>query len=228
VTEPGYHTPVEEYAEAIFTLSEEGTPVIAARVAERLDRSAPAVSEMLDRMEVDGLLSRTGRSIGLTSEGIVLAESVIRRHRLAERLLVDVIGLEWHKAHVEAGRWEHVISSAVEEKLVQLLGNPTTCPHGNPIPGSIAQPPRRERSLVDQVGDGEVDILRIAESLENDEASMARLEQIGAIPGKSATVRWSGATRQLVTERGVLDVDDVLAAQLFIANPLSTTSPTPH
>ncbi|MEI7478960.1 MAG: metal-dependent transcriptional regulator [Actinomycetes bacterium] len=217
MTDAGYHTPVEEYAEAIFTLGEEGTAVIAARLAERLDRSAPSVSEMLDRMEVDGLLFRNGRSISLTSEGIRLAETVIRRHRLAERLLVDVIGLEWHKAHVEAGRWEHVISAAVEEKLIALLGNPTTCPHGNPIPGSPAGPARIERSLDLEEMPGLVDIVRISESLEYDEGSMASLERVGAIPGKSATLRFTDAQRELVTAEGVLEVNDALAAQLFVA-----------
>jgi DtxR family Mn-dependent transcriptional regulator len=217
MTDAGYHTPVEEYAEAIFTLGEEGTAVIAARLAERLDRSAPSVSEMLDRMEVDGLLLRNGRSISLTSEGIRLAETVIRRHRLAERLLVDVIGLEWHKAHVEAGRWEHVISAAVEEKLIALLGNPTTCPHGNPIPGSPAGPARSEQSLDLEEKPGLVDIVRISESLEYDEGSMASLERVGAIPGKSATLRFTGAQRELVTAQGVLEVNDALAAQLFVA-----------
>ncbi len=225
MTEAGYHTPVEEYAEAIFTLGEEGTAVIAARLAERLDRSAPSVSEMLDRMEVDGLLLRNGRSIALTAEGVRLAETVIRRHRLAERLLVDVIGLEWHKAHVEAGRWEHVISAAVEEKLIALLGNPTTCPHGNPIPGSPAGDVRAERALDLEERAGLVDIVRISESLEYDEGSMASLERIGAIPGRSATLRFSQSRRELVTNHGALEVSDALAAQLFVALREEVASP---
>ena len=132
----GFHPPVEEYLETIQSLTEEGTTVIQARIAERLGRSAPSVSEMLDRLTADGYIHRSGRTIALTEQGRVLADSVIRKHRLAERLLVDVIGLPWHKAHLEAGRWEHVISDEVEERLVELLGNPTTCPHGNPIPGA--------------------------------------------------------------------------------------------
>jgi len=217
VSEIGYHTPVEEYAEAIFTLGEEGTSVIAARLAERLERSAPSVSEMLDRMEVDGLLLRTGRTISLTPAGVALAETVIRRHRLAERLLVDVIGLEWHKAHIEAGRWEHVISADVEEKLITLLGNPSTCPHGNPIPGSATVTGRQERSLDAEREPGVVEILRIAESLESDEGSMASLEFAGAIPGQAATLRFAGGVRELVTQKGVVAVDDLLASQLFVA-----------
>ena len=84
----------------------------------------------------DGYVTREGRRLSLTEPGRDLAEKVVRKHRLAERLLVDVIGLEWHKVHREAGRWEHVISDDVEARLVELLGDPATCPHGNPIPGS--------------------------------------------------------------------------------------------
>ena len=131
-----FHPPVEEYLETIFALEEEGIPVIQARVAERLDKAAPSVSEMLDRLEADGLIARRGRRIAMTGAGRSLAEGVVRKHRLAERLLVDIIGLDWDKAHVEAGRWEHVISDDVEARLVVLLDNPTTCPHGNPIPGA--------------------------------------------------------------------------------------------
>ena len=131
-----FHPPVEEYLETMLSLSEEGIPVIQARIVERLGRAAPSVSEMLERLIEDGYVSRQGRRLDLTESGLAVAEKVVRKHRLAERLLVDVIGLEWHKVHREAGRWEHVISDAVEARLVDLLGDPATCPHGNPIPGS--------------------------------------------------------------------------------------------
>ena len=151
----GFHPPVEEYLETIQSLTEEGTTVIQARIAERLGRSAPSVSEMLERLAADGYIERSGRTIALTEQGRTLADSVIRKHRLAERLLVDVIGLPWHKAHLEAGRWEHVISDEVEERLVELLGNPRTCPHGNPIPGAQGDnpAPMAQLSLAD-VGAG--------------------------------------------------------------------------
>ena len=136
-----YHPPVEEYLETMLGLAEEGVPVIQARIAERLGRSAPSVSEMLDRLTEDGYVTREGRRLSLTPSGRALAEKVVRKHRLAERLLVDVIGLEWHKVHREAGRWEHVISDDVEARLVELLGDPATCPHGNPIPGSHSTAP---------------------------------------------------------------------------------------
>ena len=136
-----YHPPVEEYLETMLSLSEEGVPVIQARIAERLGRSAPSVSEMLDRLREEGYVKRDGRRLYLTESGQALAEKVVRKHRLAERLLVDVIGLEWQKVHREAGRWEHVISDDVEARLVELLGDPSTCPHGNPIPGSHSPTP---------------------------------------------------------------------------------------
>src|SRR4029077_6785250 len=123
--------------EAVHELEEESdAPIIQARLAERLGHSAPSVSEMVRRLRADGYLAVTGRKVSLTTKGRARAESVVRKHRLAERLLTDIIGLEWHKSHVEARRWEHVISDDVEARLVELLDHPTTCPHGNPIPGT--------------------------------------------------------------------------------------------
>ena len=187
----GFHPPVEEYLETIQSLTEEGTPVIQARIAERLGRSAPSVSEMLDRLSADGYVERAGRTIALTQQGRTLADRVIRKHRLAERLLVDVIGLPWHKAHLEAGRWEHVISDEVEARLVELLGHPTTCPHGNPIPGEggadSAHPP--QVSLADVAPGVTVRLERITEEVELDMASLEYLDRHGLVPGRTAQVR---------------------------------------
>src|SRR5437588_1075077 len=141
VVSNGFHPPVEEYLEAIHALEEEGVQVIQARLAQRLGHSAPTVSEMMRRLKSDGYVSVAARSVTLTAKGRSRAESVVRKHRLAERLLTDIIGLEWHKAHDEAGRWEHVISDEVEARLIELLGHPRTCPHGNPIPGSAQKSP---------------------------------------------------------------------------------------
>ncbi|MGH9029653.1 MAG: metal-dependent transcriptional regulator [Acidimicrobiales bacterium] len=191
----GFHPPLEEYLETIQALTEEGTPVIQARLAARLGRSAPSVSEMLDRLSAEGYIERKGRRISLTNQGRKLADSVIRKHRLAERLLVDVIGLPWHKAHLEAGRWEHVISDEVEQRLVELLGNPTTCPHGNPIPGAPDQGASRERregvqvSLSEVAAGGKVRLERITEEVELDVATLEYLDDHGFIPGRSALVR---------------------------------------
>src|SRR3954467_15234097 len=131
------HDATEEYLETILELEEEGIVPIRARLVERLGVSAPAVSEQVNRLVGGGYTELLDdRSLRLTSKGRKLATTVVRRHRLAERLLVDVIGLEWEKVHREADLWEHVISSDVEEKLVELLGDPLACPHGNPIPGT--------------------------------------------------------------------------------------------
>src|SRR5918992_692050 len=126
----------EMYLRTILELEEEGVVPLRARIAERLGQSGPTVSQTVARMERDGLLTvADDRHLQLTAEGRNRATSVRRKPRLAERLLVDVIGLEWEKVHNEACRWEHVMSEAVERKLVALLGNPTTSPYGNPIPG---------------------------------------------------------------------------------------------
>ncbi len=185
----GYHPPLEEYLETVHSLKEEGTPVIQARIAERLGRSAPSVSEMLDRLALDGYVRRDGRVVQLTDKGSALAEKVVRRHRLAERLLADVIGLEWYKVHTEAGRWEHVISDDVEARLVVLLGDPATCPHGNPIPGSGRVRPSAPQLALCETAVGErVRLERISEELELDTDALRYLDAHRFVPGVTATV----------------------------------------
>jgi DtxR family Mn-dependent transcriptional regulator len=184
-----FHPPVEEYLETMLSLAEEGVPVIQARIAERLGRSAPSVSEMLERLIDDGYVSRQGRRLDLTESGRALAEKVVRKHRLAERLLVDVIGLEWHKVHREAGRWEHVISDDVEARLVELLGDPATCPHGNPIPGSGSAAADVSTRPLAEVGSGErIRLVRISEEVELNLGSLTLLGEGGFIPGVVAVV----------------------------------------
>src|SRR5689334_973088 len=124
------------YLRTIYDLEEEGVVPLRARIAERLEQSGPTVSQTVARMERDGLLQVAGdRHLELTEKGRNLAVAVMRKHRLAERLLVDIIGLEWDQVHAEACRWEHVMSEDVERRLVEVLKNPTTSPYGNPIPG---------------------------------------------------------------------------------------------
>ena len=126
----------EMYLRTIYDLEEEGVVPLRARIAERLEQSGPTVSQTVARMERDGLLQVAGdRHLELTEKGRNLAVAVMRKHRLAERLLVDIIGLEWDQVHAEACRWEHVMSEDVERRLVEVLKNPTTSPYGNPIPG---------------------------------------------------------------------------------------------
>ena len=137
----------EMYLRTIYELEEEGVVPLRARIAERLGQSGPTVSQTVARMERDGLVVVAGdRHLELTDAGRGRAVSVMRKHRLAERLLTDVIGLEWELVHAEACRWEHVMSEAVERKLVQLLDNPTISPYGNPIPGldELRRPPEED------------------------------------------------------------------------------------
>src|SRR5215471_19833053 len=124
------------YLRTVYELEEEGIVPLRARIAERLSQSGPTVSETVARMERDGLLRvEDGRKLALTETGRMLATRVMRKHRLAECLLVDVIGLPWEEVHIEACRWEHVISDSVERRLADLLHYPVRCPHGNVIPG---------------------------------------------------------------------------------------------
>ena len=126
----------EMYLRTIYDLEEEGVIPLRARIAERLEQSGPTVSQTVSRMERDGLLHVAGdRHLELTQRGRTMAVAVMRKHRLAERLLVDVIGVPWEEVHAEACRWEHVMSDAVERRLFQVLNHPTTSPFGNPIPG---------------------------------------------------------------------------------------------
>jgi DtxR family transcriptional regulator, Mn-dependent transcriptional regulator len=199
-----HHPPVEEYLQTIESLVEEGTPVLQVRIAERLGKSAPSVSEMLERLQTEGYVNRAGREITLTTRGHDIAQSVIRKHRLAERLLVDVIGLPWHLVHEEAGRWEHVMSDDVEARLVELLGDPGTCPHGNPIPGSANRQstPSSQVSL-DQIDQGQtVRFERLTEAVEQDGASLRYLDDAGFIPGTMATVTTRGPDGTLVLDLG--------------------------
>jgi DtxR family Mn-dependent transcriptional regulator len=184
----GFHPPLEEYLETIHALEEEGVPVIQARLVERLGHSAQSVSETVHRLESDGYLQRRGRGVALTTEGRLRAESVVRKHRLAERFLVEIVGLPWHRAHVEAGRWEHVISDEVEDRFVQILGNPSTCPHGNPIPGA-PQSGGAQHSLAESQPGEHVRLARITEQVEVDLGALEYLSEHGFVPGVGAEVR---------------------------------------
>jgi DtxR family Mn-dependent transcriptional regulator len=181
-----YHPAFEEYCEAIWELSEDDIDVIQARIAERLSVSRPAVSEMIRKMEGEGLIS-LGSSISLTDKGRTLAERVVRRHRLAERFLTDILGLSWAEAHQEAGKWEHVISDSVEQAMVRVLGEPTTCPHGNPIPGAAYDPPDTRR-LVDLDVGSDFTINRIPEELEFSPGLLEFLEDNDLLPGQRGVV----------------------------------------
>lgn len=183
---PEWHPAFEEYCETIFELGEDDLDVIQARIAERMEVSRPAVSEMMKRLESEGLIE-AGREIKLTKKGMHLAETVVRRHRLAECFLTDVLGLSWADAHQEAGKWEHVISPTVEKAMVARLNDPTTCPHGNPIPGSGYEAP--DLITLETIGVGkEFIVQRIPEELEFTEGMLDFLEQSSIIPGSKGTL----------------------------------------
>jgi DtxR family Mn-dependent transcriptional regulator len=181
-----HHPAFEEYCECIFELKEDDVEVIQARIADRLQVSRPAVSEMMRRLESEGLISTTG-GIRLTKSGQTLAERVVRRHRLAERFLTDVLQLSWAEAHHEAGRWEHVMSESVEQAMDKLLGSPTTCPHGNPIPGSDYVEPSAAPLSGLEVGH-QFTISRIPEELEFTPGLLEFLEESALVPGTAGTV----------------------------------------
>ena len=184
---PEWHPAFEEYCETIFELREDDVDVIQARVAERLEISRPAVSEMIKRMEGEGLVHLTSGTIQLSDEGLRLGERVVRRHRLAERFLTDILGLSWAEAHKEAGKWEHVISDHVEEAIVRVLDNPTTCPHGNPIPGTDYNAPAAFPLVDLSVGAGFV-VSRIPEELEFSPGLLEFLEEADVLPGRAGTI----------------------------------------
>jgi DtxR family Mn-dependent transcriptional regulator len=216
------------YLRTIYELVEEGIVPLRARIAERLHQSGPTVSQTVARMERDGLLTVEGdRHLELTDEGNRLATRVMRKHRLAERLLTDVIGLDWELVHAEACRWEHVMSETVERRLVELLDHPTESPYGNPIPGlhELGESADGEGFMDDVepldvvAGSGaEVRVLvrRIGEEMQKDEAVMAALRRVGAMPDKVVTVG-SGAVGVMIGSAGeTAEIDAEFAAHLFV------------
>ncbi len=220
----------EMYLRTIFELDEEGIVPLRARIAERLHQSGPTVSQTVARMERDGLLTVEGdRHLELSDEGRVLATRVMRKHRLAERLLVDVIGLEWELVHEEACRWEHVMSETVERRLLALLDHPTESPYGNPIPGldELGQD-RGEDEVVELLADLEalstvagaqetaVLVRRISEETQKDEALMSALRRVGALPDKTVTVV-STPTGVLVGSGGeTAEIEPEAADHIFV------------
>ncbi len=193
----------EMYLRTIYDLEEEGVVPLRARIAERLEQSGPTVSQTVSRMERDGLLHVAGdRHLELTEQGRNLAIAVMRKHRLAERLLLDVIGLPWEDVHAEACRWEHVMSEEVERRLVQVLNHPTTSPFGNPIPGlaelgvDLTSEPALDANLVrlTELPEGPpvaVVVRQLAEHVQGDADLITRLKQAGVVPDARVMVQTS-------------------------------------
>ena len=186
----------EMYLRTIYDLEEEGIVPLRARIAERLEQSGPTVSQTVARMERDGLVRVAGdRHLELTATGRALAISVMRKHRLAERLLVDVIGMPWEDVHDEACRWEHVMSENVERRLLTVLDNPTTSPYGNPIPGlaelGVTGQSDDDTALVRLVdlpeGESAVIVRRMSEHAQADGELIADLREAGVVPNARIT-----------------------------------------
>ncbi len=211
------------YLRTIYELEEEGVVALRARIAERLGQSGPTVSQTVARMERDGLVHvADDRHLVLTDEGRREAIGVMRKHRLAERLLADVIGLDWEDLHIEACRWEHVMSEKVERRILALLDKPLVCPHGNPIPGldQLGLPFATDQSGVllslsdaAAAAQGEVVINRISEQLQPDAELMHRLDAAGMRPGRTVRVApgpkgvevWTGDGERTLFDRVVAD-----------------------
>ncbi|TAK68517.1 MAG: metal-dependent transcriptional regulator [Actinomycetota bacterium] len=219
----------EMYLRTIFELQEEGIPPLRARIAQRLGQSGPTVSQTVARMERDGLLTVEGdRHLELTPAGDLLATRVMRKHRLAECLLIQVIGLPWEDVHDEACRWEHVMSDAVERHLLDLLGHPTESPFGNPIPGLAELDPASRQtgtgadltSLADASREdrSRVRVQSISEPLQADHPLMARLKKVGVQPGEVVRISRSAAGAVMVGAAGeYTELDDGTASHVLVS-----------
>ena len=222
----------EMYLKTIYELIEEGITPLRARIAERLGHSGPTVSQTVARMERDGLVVVNGdRHLDLTPSGVAKATRVMRKHRLAERLLTDVIGLDWEFVHEEACRWEHVMSERVERRIATLLDHPHFDPYGNPIPGLDELDEERTSvafldgvtplvTVADAAGAAGARgvVARLGEPLQSDVELLARLDRAGVRPGVSVNIeRAPGVvTVSLPGADTVLDLPDDLARHVFV------------
>ncbi|MGW9402986.1 metal-dependent transcriptional regulator [Arthrobacter sp. NPDC055585] len=225
----------EMYLRTILELEEENIVALRARIAERLRHSGPTVSQTVGRMERDGLVVVSGnRQLELTELGRRRATEVMRKHRLAERLLADVIGLDWAYVHDEACRWEHVMSERVERRLYDLLGKPTESPYGNPIPGlealggEAAVPPaiayRDLLSAVELVTSGQPMVLeRLAEPIQVDPELLTQLDEAGLRPGATITAEVVGGyiSVRVPGIEGALELPAEVASHVFVSAPAS-------
>jgi len=179
----------DDYLEAVYEMHEEGVDVVQVRLAERLGVSRAAVSEKVQRLigmklvEVDD-----ERQVLLTGHGRAVAEDAVRRHRMAERFLIDVLKMPWHKAHEEAERFQDAISGEIEERIVAILGDAATCPHGNPIPGMGATIPKDLVSLDELAAGEEADLVRLTEDVELETDVLRYFEEHGLMPGNRVRV----------------------------------------
>ncbi|GIM89378.1 DtxR family transcriptional regulator [Paractinoplanes toevensis] len=214
------------YLRTILELEEEGVPPLRARIAERLHQSGPTVSQTVARMERDGLLTvENDRHLVLTAAGRVAAVAVMRKHRLAELLLVNVIGMPYEEAHEEACRWEHVMSDSVERKVYELLNRPTRSPYGNPIPGleilggleEIGASSTGERNLAFPGLTGSVVVSRICESVQTNADVLRQLHAAGIDPGTTVTVAQERDSVTIDRSGDKIRLPREVASRVFVA-----------
>jgi DtxR family transcriptional regulator, Mn-dependent transcriptional regulator len=210
---------MDAYLEAIYVLNAEGEQVLASKVADYLNVSRPTVSQTLQRMNQAGYVtSGDNKEIILTDEGVSRAEDIVRRHRLLERWLTDQLGLDWADAHVEAGRLENRVSPLVESRLEELLGHPTTCPHGNVIPGSGYKQPEGV-PLSEARPDQTVEVIRIVEVAEEDLDLLRFLYRNGFVPGEKLRLEAQNPYEAGVPVRvrgETISLDSAVAARILV------------
>ena len=239
MTAQGLIDTTEMYLRTVFELEEEGIVPLRARIAERLAQSGPTVSQTVARMERDGLLHVAGdRQLSLSEHGRTLATRVMRKHRLAECLLVNVIELPWEEVHIEACRWEHVISEHVERRLFEMLGYPVRCPHGNVIPGldELGLPAAAKEEINGSLdGGGEamtnvasrepapVVVQRISEQIQSDLALMLKLKRTGIQPGREVMLAASDDGVRVTCDDSAdgagAELPREIAAHVFVSRP---------
>jgi DtxR family Mn-dependent transcriptional regulator len=220
---PGTTASVQDYLAAIYDLASSGRPVIGARLAKHMAVSAPAVTESVQRLTRAGYVRvGRGKELTLTTKGRQIAEVMARRHRLLERWLTDTLGLNWTDAHEEAHRLEHALSPRVEDRLAELLGMPSTCPHGNPIPG-MAKPTRVEPFPLAQAREGTTVVVeRITEEAEADKKLLEHLWKNDVRPGRRLTIMevapWAG-TITAVCDGRTITLGLPAAAKIWVYAP---------
>lgn len=211
----------EEYLQTYLELLEDGIRPIGARLAERLGISAAAVSEGMHRLIQRGYAAEQDKIFSLTATGEEAGRTVIRRHRLAECFLVNILGLRWERAHLEASRWEHALSEDVEERIIEMLDDPAVCPHGNPIPGSKRAQPLEPSEPLAQSPPGRKRLVRISELAQSDESTIEFLAETGLLPGAVVEVVDGAASSSsgvaVRGDKGDCLVPQPMAALLWVA-----------
>lgn len=212
----------EMYLKVVFELEEQSQPALRARLAERLGQAMPSVSQTVSRLERDGLLRLDDqRHVELTDEGRTIATAVMRKHRIAERFLFDVVGLDWADCHDEACRWEHVLGDAAELKLAGLLADLSQDPYGNPIPGLEAIGRHSAATIsgvpvTEVLTAGPMVVTALGEGIQAERDLLGQCARASVLPGATVTISQDGSTTSVAGASGTIRLEGNLAAQLFV------------